>query len=157
MKYLALIGIVVLSGCSIDNSDLVENSYTATQTDTKTGLVLETSEKMWVSFPEMVAIYNGVQACLGMTAPGPTVYFKSFKEYFNGAIGAPWGFHTKGTIYINTDENIPVGIERNKYTDTETLRHEYIHNVLYYNTGRGDPRHTSEMFAQCGPGANTYN
>ena len=112
---------------------------------------------MWVSFPEMVGIYGSTEACMGRTAPGPTVYFKSFLDWFKGGIGAVWGFHTQGTIYINLDENIPMGFERNKYTDTETLRHEYIHSILYHNTGDGNASHSSEMFVQCGMGVNTYN
>ena len=158
MKHLiAFITISLLVGCSVDNSHLVSNSYTDEQHDEVTGLTLKPSENMWVSFPEMVAIYEATEACMGMTATGPTVYFKSFKEYFNGAIGGVWAFHVKGTIYVNTDENIPAGIERNKDTDTQALRHEYIHNILFYYTGNGDASHSSEMYGLCGRGVDVHN
>lgn len=159
MKYSILLAIVLLAGCSVDNP--TENTYTEDQVDGNTGLTLKPSEGMWISFPEMVAIYLETEACMGMTAPAPTVYFKDFGEYFNGAIGAVWGFHTQGTIYINTELDNPewesYGFYRDKTTDTETLRHEYIHNILYHNTGDGDSDHSSEMYQLCGLGVNLKN
>lgn len=154
LKHLALIGAISLAGCGVDNSHLVQHSYTVEQHDAATGLTLQPSEGMFISFPEMVSLYVGTEACMGMTAPGPTVYFKSFVDYFNGAIGGVWGFHTGGTIYINTDEKDKYAgfPERSDYTDTETLRHEYIHNILYHVTGSGDAGHTSEFYALCGKG-----
>lgn len=161
MKQLLLIGAIAITGCSVDNSHLTQHSYTVEQHDEATGLTLQPSENMWVSFPEMVALYVQTEACMGMTAPGPTVYFKGFEDWFNGAIGAAWGFHVKGTIYINTDLGEPkytaMGFDRNKETDTEVLKHEYIHNILFHNTGNGDASHSSEFYAMCGQGPNVNN
>ncbi len=112
---------------------------------------------MWVTFPQMVSLYVATEACMGMTATAPTVYFKSFLDYFNGAIGAVWGFHTKGHVFINTDENPAFGFERDELTDSETLKHEYIHSILYHVTGDGDARHYSPMFELCGQGVNVHN
>jgi hypothetical protein len=158
MKYLPLI-FILLAGCSVDNP--TEHLTTEVQVDESTGLTLHPSDNMWVSFPEMVAIYEATEACMGMTAPAPEVYFKSFEDYFNGGVGAVWGFHTKGTIYINTDLGTPeyeaYGFYRDKYTDTEVLKHEYIHSILYYNTGDGDASHSSEMYELCGMGVNLSN
>ena len=154
MKYLPLI-FILLAGCSVDNP--TTHSYTEEQTDEGTGLVLLPSENMWISFPQMVSIYVDTEACMGMTAPAPTVRFLSIEEYFNGALGAVWAFHTQGHIYMNTDENPAIGIERDERTDSEAIRHEYIHSILWHTTGNGDTTHTSSMFQLCGIGVNTYN
>jgi len=158
MKNLLLLFLLsTVIGCSSGGNAPTQESYTETQTDINTGLVLEPSTGMWVSFKKVVSIYEDTEACMGMTATAPIVKFVSFKEYFNGAIGAPWAIHTKGHIFVNTDELPEFGFERDRRTDTEALKHEYIHNILYYTTGSGDVAHNSEMFEMCGIGVNTYN
>ena len=155
-KLLTLVFIATLASCSAGNSPTQE-SYTETQTDISTGLVLEPSTDMWVSFNKVVSLYVDTEACMGMTATAPIVKFVSFKEYFNGAIGAVWAFHTKGHIFVNTDEDKAFGFVRDKHTDTEALKHEYIHNILYHTTGSGDVAHNSEMFEMCGIGVSIAN
>lgn len=154
MKHLALIGMVALVGCSVDNSDLVQHSYTSEQHNAGTGLTLAPSVNMWVSFPEMVTIYVNTEACMGMTAPGPTVEYRDFFAYGWG-LGGFALYHPAGYIFMNTyATEIPTGIERNKRTDTEALQHEFVHHILNMNglAWRDDP-----MFAKCGIGVNTYN
>lgn len=156
MKKLLTIALAAtLVGCNVDNP--TENSYTDEQLDEGSTLTLMPSENMWVSFPEVVAVYERAEACMGMVADGPTVYFKSFKEYFNGGVGAVWGFHTKGTIYVNTDEYPEFGRTRDKDTDVQTLEHEFIHHILWSVTGDGSGDHGSEMFKQCGLGPSINN
>ena len=159
MKKLLPFVLILLVGCSVDNP--TQHMSTEAQYDEATGLTLHPSDNMWVSFPEMVAAYLETEACMGMTAPAPEVYFKSFDDYFNGGIGAVWGFHTKGTIYVNTDLGEPeyeaYGFYRNKETDLAVLKHEYIHSILYYNTGDGDSSHSSEMYELCGLGVSINN
>ena len=158
LKYILPL-LLILAGCSVDNPS--QHLSTEPQTDAETGLVLMPSDEMWISFPEMIALYKEVESCMGMTAPAPTVYFKDFGEYFNGGVGSVWGFHTQGTIYINTELDNPefeaYGFYRDSYTDTETLRHEYIHNILYHINGDGDSDHSSEMYHLCGLGVKVEN
>ena len=155
MRYLSIILVAALAGCSVDNPP-TEYITTEDQVDVH-GLTLKPSSGQKVSFEEMSAAYEQTMSCMGMTAQGPTVYFKSFIDYFHGAVGAPWAFHTKGTIYVNLDEKPEVGIVRTHDTDLQALKHEYIHNILYHNTGDGNASHSSPMFAQCGQGVNVHN
>ena len=155
MKRALLIGAMALAGCSVDNESV--NSYSVKQHNATTGLTLLPSENMWVSFEEMNTIYTNTEACMGMWTYGPTVRFTNFMEVY-GYIGG-WGFYTPtgdGHIFINTyDSGSPAGIERDKYTDTETLKHEYVHHILA-GTGN-DWHHGDPMFAKCGPGPNVSN
>jgi len=151
---LILISLIALAGCTVDNSDLVQHSYTDEQTDSNTGLVLQPSANMWVSFPEMVNIYLATETCMGMTArPAPTVAFKSFSEQ---RIGGVWGFYHAGeqVVWINADENLA---PRSQQTDTETLQHEFIHHILYANDSPYHDGESPELFQKCGIGVNTYN
>ena len=149
--------IAVLSGCSVDNSDLVQDSYTDEQYDAGTGLTLAPSDHMWVSFPEIVNIYVNTESCMGMTADGPIIEYKDFFDYGWGL--GPFAFyhpHEGGNVFMNTyATEAPIGIDRDKRTDTETLRHEFVHHIL--NMNGLDWSHGDPMFALCGIGVNTYN
>jgi len=154
-KLLAVALVATLAGCSVDNSHLVQHSYTTEQYDASTGLTLAPSENMWVSFPEMVSIYISTEACMGMTAPAPTVEYKDFLVYFN-SVGGFALYHPAGVIFMNTyATESPQGIERDKRTDTEALKHEFVHHIL--NMNGLDWHHGAPMFEQCGLGVNTYN
>jgi len=154
-KQLALVSAIALTGCTVDNSDRVQHSYTSEQYNAGTGLTLAPSENMWVSFPEMVNIYVATESCMGMTADGPTVEYKDFLDYGWG-IGGFGLYHPGGYIWINTyATQAPLGIERDKRTDTEALKHEFVHHIL--NANGSDWHHGDPMFALCGIGVNTYN
>ena len=147
--------IATLAGCTVDNSDLVQHSYTDEQHDTAAGLTLAPSGNMWVSFPEIVSIYVSTEACMGMTATGPTVEYKDFLAYYN-SVGGYGFYHPEGYIFINTyATELPLGFARDKRTDTETLRHEFVHHILNFNGL--DWHHGDPMFEQCGLGVNNYN
>ena len=146
--------ITTLAGCTVDNSDLVQHSYTDEQHDTATGLTLAPSDNMWVSFPEMVSIYVDTETCMGMHATGPTVEYKDLLVYFRANT---YGlYHHKGYVFINTfATELPLGMENNQRTNIEALRHEFVHHILNFNGlafAHGDP-----MFEQCGIGVNNYN
>lgn len=147
MKYLPLI-FILLAGCSVDNPSNEINSYTEPMTDSY-GLTLEPSEEMYISFETVSKLYQDTMACMGMTAPAPTVAWKSFKVWLNGG---GWGVYipTGELVWINTDETVA---PRNAVSDTETLKHEYIHHILHLNgMGESSHAHASPLFAQCGQG-----
>lgn len=154
-KYLPLI-FILLAGCaSVDNP--TESNYTEMQTDAGTGLVLKPSESMWVSFSEMVSIYLNTESCMGMHAPAPDVEFKSFDQWH---LGGAWGlYHPAGLVMVNTDEkDIYAGFpERSKQTDTEVLRHEYIHHILNENNIPWHDGESTEIFKDCGAGVTVSN
>ena len=154
-KLIALILLATLVGCSVDNP--TESTYTEEQHDEATGLTLQPSTDMWVSFPEMVSIYKETMACVGLHADAPDVVFKSFDEWY---LGGSWGlYHPAGLVMVNTDEKDQYAgfPERDKQTDTEVLRHEYIHHILNEN---GVPWHDGEssaIFSACGVGVTVNN
>lgn len=161
MNYRALVislgvvcAVAILSGCEVDNSDLVQHSYTDEQYDEETGLTLALSDSMWVSFPEIVSIYKATEACMGMTAEGPTVEFKDLLVYFRANT---YGlYHPNGFVFINTfASELPLGMDNDKRTNTEALQHEFIHHILNFNGS--DWHHGDPMFAQCGLGVNNSN
>lgn len=155
MRYLAFILIVALVGCSADNPPS-EYNYTERQVDVH-GLTLEPSANMKVSFEEVSSIYEGTMACLGLTAPGPVVEFKSFSTYY---LGSDWGlYHWGGYVFVNTDEKDQYAgfPERSRDTDTQVLKHEFIHHILNEN---GLPYHdgeSSDLFKLCGHGVDVHN
>jgi len=174
MKRALLIGAIVLaSGCSVDNTSTTQNDSTVRQTDEATGLVLEPSQKMYVTFSEMTSIYQDTMACVGLYAGGPTVQFVDFPTFMNypaestgtGGWGVydPTGSWTKfwgggelvtHVVLINNHDTI-VGTDRDNRTDTEVLIHEFIHHIL--NVNGVDWKHSNPLFGQCGVGVNTYN
>lgn len=153
---ITIIALATLVGCStVDNP--TEESYTETKVDAATGVTLLPSENMWVSFEDVVNIYNETSACLGLYADGPDVEFKSFKEWY---LGGAWGlYHPGGLVMVNTDEkDIYAGFpERDKQTDTEVLRHEFIHHILHANNVPWHDGESSELFKRCGAGVTVSN
>jgi hypothetical protein len=108
---------------------------------------------MYVTFEQVTTIYQDTMTCMGMTADGPTVAFKSFSANY---IGGAWGFyHHSGVVWINTDENVA---ERSCETDREVLQHEFVHHILTSNgMGEESRAHASVMFSRCGLGVNVDN
>jgi len=155
MKHLLLIALVALAGCTVDNSESLHD-----ETETRVGaygVTLLPSQDIYVSFDSMVRFYAETMACMGMTAPGPTIQYVSFQDDFNGAYGAPWGgYISTGLVFVNTD-SLGLGFQRDADIDQQILKHEYIHHILDLNTGDKDVSHSSIMFARCGQGVNTSN
>ena len=157
MKRLFALAVAVLfAGCSVDNSDTSTTQHILTEPVTdQYNLTVHPGDYMYATPAEITAYYEQTMACLGMTADGPEVYYKSFKEYYNGVLGG-WGFHTGGVIYINTDDPV-TGATRDASTDREVLKHEFIHHILNAVTGDGSNDHGSPYFAQCGLGVSVNN
>jgi hypothetical protein len=147
MKYILPI-LLILAGCSADNSSNEINSYTEPQTDDY-GLTLEPSDEMYISFETVSQLYQDTMACMGMTATAPTVAWKSFNEQY---VGGAWGIYiaTGELVWINTDSTVA---QRNAVSDTETLKHEYVHHILHVNgMGETSHAHASPLFEKCGLG-----
>ena len=171
MKQLILIGAIALAGCSVDN-DTVQ-SYTSNQYDASTNLTLLASSEMWISFEQVVALHKEMQACLGLSINPDTdntvIAWRSFNEtsadWYGIKLGPVWGVHFgrdgDSNAYINTDLDkapyIHQGFDRNVYTDTQTVKHEFIHSILYHTTGNGDGGHTNDAYTRCDAWTNTYN
>ena len=166
MKYLLILNYIYLAialyGCSVDNPP-TEYNYTEEQVSDN-GLTLKPSSNLKVSFGEINAFYEQTMTCMGMTAPGPTIWFVDFWEYFfnsdpDRGIGG-WGLFGSGTIWINTyqarsADAEAIGIRRDSRTDSEALKHEMIHHILWSNDA--DWSHDNPMFKLCGVGVATYN
>jgi len=145
-KYILLI-LLILAGCSVDNPPEI-NTYDEPMTDAY-GLTLEPSDEMYISFETVSSLYQNTMACMGMTARAATVAWKSFSEQF---IGGAWGVYisTGELIWINTDSTVA---QRNVASDTETLKHEYVHHILHMNgMGEESHDHASPLFKKCGQG-----
>lgn len=154
-KSIILISLLALAGCSVDNPP-TEHTYTEQMTDNQE-LTLAPSDDMKVSFEEMSAIYGSTMKCLGLYAPGPVVEFKSFSENY---LGGSWGlYHQDGYIFINTDEkDTSAGFPpRSRDTDTQVLKHEFIHHILYENDIPHHDGESTELFAECGIGVEVNN
>ena len=96
-------------------------------------------------------------ACLGLYSPAPDVEFKSFSRWH---LGGAWGlYHPAGLVMVNTDEKDQhAGFpERDEQTDTEVLRHEFIHHILHANGAGWHDGESSELFTRCGQGVNVNN
>ena len=120
------------------------------------GLTLKPSKDMYIEFEQISETYTDVMACMGMTATGPTVEYRSFS--FAG-LGGAWAFYhpAASTIWINTDEDDLV-LKRNSRTDVEALRHEFVHHILHQNGASEESRgHSSPLLRACGLGVKTYN
>lgn len=156
VKIIALSLFVLLAGCTANNGELDQTTISLDhELIDEYGLKLEPTGSMYVTPEAISETYLDTMSCMGMTATGPTVEFRSFS--FAG-LGGAWGIYhsvTK-TIWINIDDNNIE--ERNARTDKETLQHEFVHHILSMN-GAGDDSHAhaSPFFAMCGKGVNTYN
>ena len=147
----------ILTGCTVDNDEAGHTKYSTDQElRDEYGLTLKPSENMYVT-PETVSkIFLDTMSCMGMTATGPTVEFRSFS--FAG-LGGAWAFYhsVASTIWINTDED-DIVLERDSRTDKEALQHEFVHHILHKNgAGEESRRHSSPLLKKCGVGVNTYN
>jgi len=153
-KIIAISICALLSGCDVDNSD---KRYSTDQVlIDEHGVTLTPSKAMYVDFDSISKAYIDTMTCMGMTAIGPTVEFRSFS--FAG-LGATWAFYApvESTIWINIDEDDLV-LSRSARTDLEALEHEFIHHILHKNDAAEEAReHSSPFFGKCGPGINTYN
>jgi hypothetical protein len=146
----------ILSGCTVDNNEGCDSKYSTDQElMDEYGLVLKPSQDMYINFDGISKTYADTMACMGMTATGPTIEFKSFS--FAG-IGGGWAFYhpVASTIWVNTDEE-DIVLERDCRTDQEALKHEFVHHILHMN-GAGDESrgHSSANFKKCSVGVNTY-
>jgi hypothetical protein len=130
------IAIVVLAlvGClDVEQSQCKgEQSYTEIQID-QNGLTLLPTDSMYITFGQTTQAYEEVMACMGMTAPGPTVEFTSFCEIFGGdPIGGGGAYyHIYELIHVNNDESDY--FLRDCESDMKFLKHEMIHHILWMN------------------------
>lgn len=149
---------ITLTGCNTaanDEAGLTKYSIDQERVD-EYGLTLKPSENMYVTPEEISKIYLDTMSCMGMTATGPTIEYKSFS--FAG-LGGAWAFYhsAASTIWINTDEDDSV-LERDSRTDKEALQHEFVHHILHKNGASKESRnHASPLLEKCGVGVNTYN
>ena len=145
----------ILSGCTVDNEK--ETKYSTDQMlINEYGLTLTPSKDMYVDFERISKAYTDTMACMGMTATGPTVEFRSFS--FAG-LGGGWAFYipVESTIWINIDED-DIVLKRNSRTDIEALEHEFIHHILHKNGAGEESRgHSSPLFKKCGIGVKSNN
>jgi len=159
LSLLLLLPIMLLIGCEEPEYPGCDTKHNYTNGMVgSTGLTLTPTSEAFITFGEMESVYKSVESCLSLSGTGPTIKYISFKEDYNGQFGG-WGvFMASGittqpdTIFINTDTDL---IPRNCHSDRETLRHEFVHHLLYmYNANAG---HTSE-FVQCdAEGVDTCN
>ena len=105
-------------------------------------MMLEPSSNMHVTFPQIEQFYREAEACVGVTATGPTVSF----ENFNG----PMGVFSLGVGRLRVNTN-PTW-ERDCKTDEFILRHEYVHHLLHASgvSIEDNISHNSPFFGQCG-------
>ena len=158
------IGALFLNACGghlpNDNCNVAINTYA--DTVGTSGLTLKPSQHMFIPFSQMEQIYREVEICTGISAPGPTVEYRSFSFY---NIGGVWAVTTLGQalkdyILVNTDTD--QFLQRSCKSDASALRHEFVHYLLdqagkeYISTG-DNQSHNSPKFGQCGAGVATSN
>ena len=91
--------------------------------------------------PEQV--YEDTQACMGLTAPKPTVEFISFDERGLGDVWAVYHPHD-WVVLVNDDR------ERTCTQERQILTHEYIHHILrYWKFIDESKAHDSEFWDMC--------
>ena len=150
MKRSALAALVLVSiaGCDKDNPiDTCNTTYSySNDVYGDSGLMLKSTkdEVAYISFAEMEKVYRDVEMCVVNTkTPGPIVDYRDFKQM---GLGGAWGIYAAGLgVFINTDE--ANGVQRNCHSDRETLKHEFVHHILYMN-GQ-DWKHSNPAFVQC--------
>lgn len=139
---------VFLSGCYVeptpvdagcgDMFDVVSDTVTAS------GVMVVPSHDVYLSPEDVESEYAYVQSCSGLSAPGPIVEFRGFSH-----LGLP----QLSGVYMPVHQKVMVNTEleyRDCDTDRQTLRHEYLHHLLYMN-GLEDSSHShsSPYFEQC--------
>ena len=142
----------IMSECTVDNNRAGDTKYSTDQVLVdEHGLTLKPSADMYVTFEVISRLYADTMSCMGMTAAGPTVQYKSFS--FAG-LGGAWAFYhpVANTIWINTDEDDSL-LDRDARTDAEALRHEFVHHILHQNGAGEESRgHSSPLLSKCGLG-----
>ncbi len=138
-----MVAVPLLSGCGSSGDDdqcTVQYSTSSVQVGAS-GLMLEPSSNMHVTFPQIEQFYREAEACVGVIATGPTVSF----ENFNGPMGVM--SVGVGLIRINTNPTW----ERDCKTDEFILRHEYVHHLLHAAgvSIEDNVSHNSPFFGQC--------
>ena len=131
---------IALSACGSSTEDTEDTSCNILYNTTTiqvgdSGLVLEPSENMYVTFSQIEAIYIDVETCMGVVATGPIVVFTSFSECVEvlglncEGLGGNLGQYSIGAqlVLMNTDEHV---FDRNCVTDRDTLKHEFVHHLL---------------------------
>lgn len=161
MRYAVLISItLLLAGCFHEPDRPCDNSihqYTSDRYADNGVHLIASGEFQRASWNEMVKYYDEILSCavskaegtVSPTTPGPHVEFVYFPHRY-GSIGG-WGSYipVAQTVHINTygdhdgDDRV-----RNCISDRDTLKHEYLHHILYMNGL--DWRHSSPTFAACG-------
>lgn len=145
----------VLSGCAADNDKRADVKFSTEKVLIDDyGLTLKPSQDMYVDFDKISQTYADTMACMGMTATGPTVEYRSFS--FAG-LGGAWAFYhpVESTIWINTDED-EILLKRESRTDIEALKHEFVHHILHKNGADEQSRgHASPLLRKCGLGVKT--
>lgn len=130
---------------------------------------------MYISFERIVQLHKDMQACLGLSidpAVNETVImFRSFENYdewftrdtggvvpyLGGSYGLYINIDGVRHVFINTDlDKYPAtaqGFYRDEYTDTQTVKHEFIHTINSFNgiSGHG------EEFTRCDAWPNIAN
>ena len=143
---------VLLTACAADNEKRVNIKHSTDQVlIDEYGLTLKPSKDMYIDFEGISKTYADTMACMGMTATGPIVEFRSFS--FAG-LGGAWAFYhpVASTIWINTDED-DVLLIRDTRTDIEALKHEFVHHILHKNgAGEQSRGHASPLLKKCGLG-----
>ena len=161
MKKLLPFILVLLVGCSVDNSPS-QHSYTTEQYDPSTNVTLLPSAEMYISFEQVIALHKDMQACLGLTIDPTTdetvIMFRSFENhaewftrdtggvvpYLGGGYGLYMNLNGIRYVFINTDldkePHLSSGFYRDAYTDSQTVKHEFIHTINSFNgiSGHGD-------------------
>lgn len=150
---------IMLTGCL--SSELPEEDtcpgtlYNTTHDKVgESGLILKPSEFMYIEFERIEEIYQETQECVGVVATGPTVEFISFEHR---GLGKVWGVHmaASSSVLVNNDSDEEY-LPRDCKTDEETLRHEFVHHLLYVS-GKNWRDGQSKMFEKCGQGPSVEN
>lgn len=125
---------------------------TTTEQVGSTGIVLRPNSSMYITFNEMEDLYRDMEQCTGFTAVGPIVEYTYFPDRF-GTIGS-WAVYVyiHQLVMMNTYED---DRERNCHSDTEAIKHEFVHHLLYMNGQVAG--HENPLFQQCASGVRTCN
>lgn len=157
MRILALI-VVLLAGCGVStddhNSTCRDHYSTFSVAVGESGLVLEPSSAMFVTFQQIEQFYIETEACLGIVAPGPMVTFFSFKLHDIPAYSGMWGLTQEGLSQVSINTDSP-GDRRDCKFDEWTLRHEFVHHLLNFSgfSPEDNGAHLTPLFGLCGVAA----
>lgn len=157
MRILALI-VVLLAGCGVSNDDRISTCRHQYSTFSvvvgESGLVLEPSSAMFVTFQQIEQFYLETEACLGIVAPGPVVTFYSFQLQGASAYAGGWGITPEGFSQVSVNTDSPYE-RRNCEFDEWTLKHEFVHHLLHVSgfSPADNSGHLTPLFGLCGVAA----